>query len=299
MRTHNDDLEVPEPRHEPSIDQPSILTSHRRRQIRGAVRPPLVAQLANRAKGRRRGRIGDLCDEANERSFGHLPVSAHRTRDVRMSASGGVSTGVHSQFPRARASLAKRPTHSVSPATAPTSPSAQPNNERFDLGRMGRDMGPRTTCHRTASAIWPSTWCFLAPPAGIEPAACGLGNESDGFGAVRQGSPYCALCRPDRRSTSATVRRDSHRFGEERYHSVTTNGFRTPCSAAVDQDPISSRSGSEGGPDSSSAAQTIARLAFCASRSVPISNSNGWSSSYRLISPQPPARCSHPWSCAS
>jgi len=24
---------------------------------------------------------------------------------------------------------------------------------------------------------WPSTWSFLAPPAGIEPATCGLGTR--------------------------------------------------------------------------------------------------------------------------
>ena len=75
------------------------------------------------------GRVGDLRDEARKCAFCGVAVSAHRPGDVRMSASGGVSTGVHSQFPRPRASLAKRPTNSVSPATAPTSPSAQPNND--------------------------------------------------------------------------------------------------------------------------------------------------------------------------
>ena len=44
------------------------------------------------------------------------------------------------------------------------------------MGRMGRDMGHRSSPHRRASAISPSTWSFLAPPVGIEPTTCGLGN---------------------------------------------------------------------------------------------------------------------------
>ena len=42
---------------------------------------------------------------------------------------------------------------------------------------------------------WPSTWSFLAPPAGIEPATCGLGTRSLCAGGAVHG--FSRRHRPD------------------------------------------------------------------------------------------------------
>ncbi len=44
------------------------------------------------------------------------------------------------------------------------------------MGHVGRDMGRRWSTPKHTTIRWPSTWSFLAPPVGIEPTTCGLGN---------------------------------------------------------------------------------------------------------------------------
>ena len=72
------------------------------------------------------------------------------------------------------------------------------------MGRMGRDMGHRSSPHRRASAISPSTWSFLAPPVGIEPTTCGLGT--------RWSEPVFDLIRGGLRSEGASSSQSSPNF---------------------------------------------------------------------------------------
>ncbi len=53
-------------------------------------------------------------------------------------------------------------------------------NRDSTMGHVGRDMGRRWSTPKHTTIRWPSTWSFLAPPVGIEPTTCGLGNRWSG-----------------------------------------------------------------------------------------------------------------------
>ena len=112
------------------------------------------------------------------------------------------------------------------------------------MSTMNRDStspdGPRfVTTERFVKDLEPKQGCdqhLLGAPVGFEPTTHGLGNGAVAFGSVRRRSSMRGLIWPFAILGFDAVRRGSSRFGDERYHGVTTQPAFRPWAIGGDDE---------------------------------------------------------------